>query len=88
MAVETERIAEQVHSVIQEVLKVDADRIKPESRIREDLGADSLDRVTLLMALEEAFEDDISDEEAEKLVTVADVIAFIKAKADTAAKST
>jgi acyl carrier protein len=82
MPVETERFAERVRSVIEEVLKVSPEKITPESRIREDLGADSLDRVTLLMALEEAFEGEISDEEADKLETVGDVIAFIQSRAD------
>ena len=72
---ETE-IAGKVVGVLQEVLKVAPERITPVCRIREDLGADSLDVMTLLMALEDAFDRTISDEDAAKLVTVADVVAF------------
>ncbi|MBD3241786.1 MAG: acyl carrier protein [Chitinivibrionales bacterium] len=81
MAPDTADIESRIADVIQEVLRVNRDAIKPESRIREDLGADSLDTVTLLMALEDAFKESISDEDAEGLVTVADVVTFVKARA-------
>jgi acyl carrier protein len=69
-------IARQVRDVIQEVLRVEPEKICPSTRIREDLGADSLDMVTLLMALEDAFGRSISDDEAQELVSVDDVVAF------------
>jgi acyl carrier protein len=81
MAPDTPDIETRIADVIQEVLRVGRDAIKPDSRIREDLGADSLDMVTLLMALEDAFGENISDEEAEGLVTVADVVSFVKKRA-------
>ena len=57
------------------------DQIKPESAFVEDLGADSLDTVELVMALEEEFEIDIPDEEAEKIRTFQDVLNYIKTHA-------
>ncbi len=69
-------IAKQVSDVIQEVLRVEPARIQPATKISDDLGADSLDIVSLLMALEEAFGQNISDEQAKNLVTVDDVIRF------------
>lgn len=70
-------IADRVLKVVHEVLRVPEEKITVDSRFKEDLGADSLDTVTLLMALEEEFEGDIADEEAEKLNTVGDAISFI-----------
>lgn len=81
MSPEASDIETRIADVIQEVLRVSREAITPESRIREDLGADSLDTVTLLMALEDAFGESISDEEAEGLVTVADVVTFVKSRA-------
>ena len=60
-------------------LGVNADQITPEAKFIEDLGADSLDTVELVMALEEEFGNEIPDEEAEKLTTVGDVIQYIEA---------
>lgn len=73
-------ISTQVKSVIGEVLRIDTKRIDLESRIKEDLGADSLDLTTLLMALEDEFKEEISDEEAMTLITVKDTITFISNK--------
>lgn len=68
-----------VKSVIAEELEVDETQITLESHIVDDLGADSLDVVELIMRLEEKFEIEIPDEEAEKIQTVADAVNFIDA---------
>jgi len=65
-----------------EQLGVSADQVKLESKMIEDLGADSLDAVELVMAVEEEFEIEVPDEEAEKLVSVGDIVSHVeKAKA-------
>lgn len=69
-------IAKQVSDVIVEVLRVEPSAITPSTKIRDDLGADSLDVVSLLMALEEAFGKSITDEQAKTLETVENVIEF------------
>ncbi len=69
---------EQVKEVIVEQLNVNEDEVKPESRFVEDLGADSLDVVELIMALEEKFEIEIPDSEAENIKTVQDVVDYIE----------
>ncbi len=61
---------ETLRDILVENLGVERERILPESRFREDLGADSLDEVEMVMAFEEVFAIDISDEEAEKIKTV------------------
>lgn len=71
-------IFEKVQEKVAEQLSIDSDDITMESSFIEDLGADSLDIVELLMALEEEFDIEIPDEEAEKLVTVGDVVDYIK----------
>jgi acyl carrier protein len=68
-----------VREKIAEQLGVAADEVKPESSFIEDLGADSLDIVELVMALEEEFNIEISDEDAEKIRTVKDVVGYIQA---------
>ena len=71
-----------VKAVVVEQLNVNEGEVKPESKFVDDLGADSLDVVELVMALEEKFEIEIPDEEAEKIQTVGDVVAYTeKAKA-------
>ena len=71
-----------VKAVVVEQLNVNEGEVKPESKFVDDLGADSLDVVELVMALEEKFEIEIPEEEAEKIQTVGDVVAYIeKAKA-------
>ena len=70
--------ADRISKIIVEQLGVNEDQVKPEAKFVEDLGADSLDIVELVMALEEAFETEISDEDAEKLLTVGDVTKFIE----------
>jgi acyl carrier protein len=71
-------IEQQVKDIIVEQLSVTADQVTPEAKFIEDLGADSLDVVELVMALEEKFGREIPDEQAEKLLTVGDVIKFIE----------
>jgi|TARA_B100001741_G_scaffold44263_1_gene32255 acyl carrier protein len=71
-------IADRIKDIIVEQLGVNADQIKPEAKFIEDLGADSLDIVELVMALEEEFGTEIPDEEAEKLQTVGDVARFVE----------
>jgi len=71
-------IADRIKDIIVEQLGVNADQIKPEAKFIEDLGADSLDIVELVMALEEEFATEIPDDEAEKLQTVGDVAKFIE----------
>ncbi len=74
-------IEDRVKKIVAEQLSVSEDQVKPESSFVDDLGADSLDTVELVMALEEEFEADIPDEDAEKIATVQDAIDFIKANA-------
>ncbi|EAI1731982.1 acyl carrier protein [Campylobacter coli] len=67
-----------VKTVVVEQLSIDADAVKMESKIIEDLGADSLDVVELIMALEEKFEVEIPDSDAEKLIKIEDVVNYIE----------
>lgn len=69
-----------VKEVIVEQLGVDPERVKPEASFIDDLGADSLDIVELVMAMEEEFGIEIPDEDAEKLKTVGDVASYLNAK--------
>ncbi|ENI6287825.1 acyl carrier protein [Campylobacter jejuni] len=66
-----------VKAVVVEQLSIDADAVKMETKIIEDLGADSLDVVELIMALEEKFEVEIPDSDAEKLIKIEDVVNYI-----------
>ena len=75
-----EEIFKKITDVIVAKLEVKAEDVKPESEFGNDLGADSLDRVELVMALEDAFEVEILDTDAEKFQKVADVVAFIESK--------
>ena len=77
-------LEEKVKKIIAEQLSVSEDQITPEASFVEDLGADSLDIVELVMAFEEAFEIEIPDEDAEKIATVKDAIDYIESR--TAAK--
>ena len=70
--------ADRIKKIIVEQLGVNEDQVKPEAKFIEDLGADSLDTVELVMALEEEFGTEIPDEEAEKLQSVRDVVKFIE----------
>jgi acyl carrier protein len=69
-----------VQAVVSDKLDVDASKVTPEASFANDLGADSLDVVELVMALEEEFTVEIPDEEAEKLQTVQDVVNYINTK--------
>ncbi len=69
-----------VKNIIVEQLGVDSDRVKAEASFIDDLGADSLDIVELVMAMEEEFDLEIPDEAAEKLRTVGDVTKYLQAK--------
>jgi acyl carrier protein len=71
-------IFEEVKAVVCEQLNVSADEVKAESKFVEDLGADSLDVVELVMALEEKFDIEIPDDQAEKIQTVQDAVSFIE----------
>lgn len=71
---------EKVKSILAEQLNVKADKIKPESKIVEDLGADSLDVVELLMTMEDDFGIAVSDEEAVKLKSVQDIVTMLESK--------
>ena len=73
-------VAEKVKAIVVKQLDVAEDQVTPEAKFIEDLGADSLDQVELIMALEEEFGADIPDEDAEKLQTVGDAIAYVEAK--------
>ncbi|PZT49083.1 acyl carrier protein [Helicobacter valdiviensis] len=71
-------VFDDVKAVVVEQLNVNEGEVKPESKFVDDLGADSLDVVELVMALEEKFEIEIPDEDAEKIATVGDVVAYIE----------
>ena len=76
-------VEDQVRAIIAEQLGVKADEIKNDASFVDDLGADSLDTVELVMALEEEFETEIPDEQAEKITTVQQAIDYINsAKSD------
>ena len=70
---------EKVKEILVDVLGAKEEEIKPESKFVEDLGADSLDLVELIMSFEDKFDIEISDEEAENIVTVQDALDYIDA---------
>ncbi len=72
-------VFEKVKDIIVEQLGVDANEVKMEASFIDDLGADSLDIVELIMALEEEFDLEIPDKEAEKITTVGEAVEYIKA---------
>jgi len=75
-----ENLEERVKKIITEQLAVDSSEVTDEAKFVEDLGADSLDTVELVMALEEEFDIEIPDEDAEKIRTVKEAIEYIKDK--------
>ena len=75
-------IQDRVKEIIVEQLGVNPDQVTPEAKFIEDLGADSLDTVELVMAFEEEFGAEIPDEDAEKLQTVGDVVKYIEDRGD------
>ena len=76
-----ENLEERVKKIITEQLAVDASEVTPKAQFVQDLGADSLDTVELVMALEEEFDIEIPDEDAEKIKTVGEAVTYIKDKA-------
>ena len=76
----SQEILEKVCSIVSEQLSVEAGEVKSESNFQNDLGADSLDTVELVMALEEEFDIEIPDEAAEGIATVGDAVKFIEEK--------
>ncbi|MBZ0299738.1 MAG: acyl carrier protein [Anaerolineae bacterium] len=70
-------IDERVKNIVIELLGVDEDRVIPEARFREDLEADSLDLVELIMAFEEEFGGEITDEDAQSITTVGEAVTYI-----------
>lgn len=73
-------IAEKVKKIIVDQLGVSADEVKPEASFVDDLGADSLDLTELIMAMEEEFDIEIADDDAQKILKVQDAINYIEAK--------
>ena len=73
-------LEEKVKTIICETLNRGAEEVTPAADFNNDLGADSLDIVELIMALEEEFEIELPDEEAEKITTVGDLVEYIKAQ--------
>jgi acyl carrier protein len=69
---------QRVKEIITEQLGVSADQVTPDASFIDDLGADSLDQVELVMALEEEFEIEIPDEDAEKMTTVRDAVEYLR----------
>ena len=69
---------EKIKNIIVEQLGIDESKVTPEASFIDDLGADSLDMVELIMAIEEEFDIEIPDSDAEKVVTVGDVVDYIK----------
>jgi acyl carrier protein len=75
---DTVAVEQKVKKIIVEQLGVEESQVRPEAKFIEDLGADSLDTVELVMALEEEFGREIPDEQAEKILTVGDAVQYIK----------
>ena len=76
----SQEILEKVCSIVSEQLSVETGEVKSDSNFQNDLGADALDTVELVMALEEAFDIEIPDEAAEGIATVGDAVKFIEDK--------
>jgi acyl carrier protein len=77
----SKEISEKVKKIVADHLGVEEEKVTDEASFIDDLGADSLDTVELVMAFEEEFGSEISDSEAEKILTVGDAIKFIQSKA-------
>ncbi|MDR3332616.1 MAG: acyl carrier protein [Synergistaceae bacterium] len=77
---QSEEILAKLKELVMDRLNVEEDQIKPEASFVEDLGADSLDIVELIMGIEEEFDVEIPDEDAEKLTNVGEALAYVNAK--------
>ena len=75
----SDNIEQKIIKTVAETLRIDESSIFPESKFVDDLGADSLDLVELMMAIEAAFECDIPDDKASKIATVADAVKYVEA---------
>ena len=75
-----EEVQSKLKEIVMDRLNAEEDQIKPEAAFVEDLGADSLDIVELIMGIEEEFDIEIPDEDAEKLTTVGEAMAYVKTK--------
>jgi acyl carrier protein len=75
-------VVDKVKDIVADELSVDASIVTPQARFVEDLGADSLDVVELVMRFEEEFEIEIPDEDAEKIATVGDAVTYIEGKSE------
>lgn len=78
----SDSVAAKVKEIIVDELGVEADKVNTDASFVDDLGADSLDTVELIMAFEEEFEIDIPDEDAEQMRTVGDAVAYIEERAE------
>jgi acyl carrier protein len=77
----SDNVEQKIIKIVAETLKIEEGNISPESKFVDDLGADSLDIVELMMAIEAAFDCDIPDEEAGKIATISDAVKYVKEKA-------
>ena len=77
---DSKEIEAKVKELVVEKLGVDAEQVNSDASFVEDLGADSLDTVELVMALEDEFDVEIPDEDAEKIITVTDVVSYLEGK--------
>lgn len=75
-------VLERLKKIVVEQLGVDEEQITPEASISDDLGADSLDRVELVMAIEQEFNIEISDEDAEKIETIQDAVNYVQKRVE------
>ena len=87
MTLKTSEIETRVKKIVVEQLGVKEDEVTTDASFVDDLGADSLDTVELVMALEEEFETEIPDEEAEKLVTIKDAVSYIVSRMEKETKA-
>ena len=71
-------VFEKIQAIVADLLDIDADTIKPESKFQADLGADSLDLVELIMEFEEQFGGEISDEDAQQITTVGEAVKYVE----------
>ncbi len=74
-------LSERVNSIVTDQLGVDKESLSPEANLLDDLGADSLDVVELVMALEEAFGIEVPDDDVENIRTIGDIVQYIEARA-------